>query len=68
MRGHEIYYTADKTWLYVNNNRPIDKERPCQRFGRKPTKEGYDVCLGYIRGVTSTCCGHGIIDPFFVKS
>lgn len=25
-----------------------------------PTKEGYDACIGYVEGVKSACCGHGI--------
>lgn len=30
-----------------------------------PTKEGYDACLGYIKGAKSACCGHGIEEPYF---
>lgn len=35
--------------------------------GRMPIKEGYDACLGYIDGVKSACCGHGVGKPFLMK-
>ena len=24
------------------------------------TEEGYDACIGEIKGVTHACCGHGV--------
>jgi hypothetical protein len=29
-----------------------------------PTSEGYDACLGFIPGVESACCGHGVEEPY----
>ena len=44
----------------------MSNERPCIRGGKKPTKEGYDVCLGYIPNVTSACFGHGKEKPIMI--
>ena len=63
-RGWEIYWNG-KEWRYIDNDELIDDERPCKRCGHKPTKEGYDACLGYIEGVTSACCGHGV-EPLYI--
>jgi hypothetical protein len=60
-RGHKIYL-KDGFWYYCDNNKILDAERSCKRCGRKPTKEGYDACLGYIEGVESACCGHGVTE------
>jgi len=57
-RGHKIIYNDD--WVYADNKQSISIERPCIRCGKMPTKEGYDACLGYIKGIKSACCGHGI--------
>jgi len=60
-RGHMIEFNhATKKWVYQDNGEPIQFERPCRKCGRYPTEEGYDACLGYIPGVDSACCGHGI--------
>jgi len=32
----------------------------CCHCGQPPTAEGYDACLGHIRGAIAACCGHGI--------
>jgi len=58
-RGHKTYYNGSE-WLYCDNNKPEDEMRPCARCGKSPTPEGYDACLGYIEGVKSACCGHGV--------
>jgi len=66
-RGHPIVYRKDQ-WVYLDTGVSIlEEERPCLRCGKKPTQEGYDACLGYIPGVTSACCGHGVEAPYFVK-
>ncbi|MDD5016523.1 MAG: hypothetical protein PHO15_00310 [Eubacteriales bacterium] len=68
MRGHAIYF--DETagvWKYSDTGAQADDSRPCKRCGRYPTKEGYDACLGYIEGVTSACCGHGVHGRIEVK-
>lgn len=67
-RGHQIEYNGIE-WIYSDNKKPIDAEpRPCKKCNRLPTPEGYDACLGYIEGVTSACCGHGIKEPYQVKA
>ena len=58
-RGHKIVYLNGK-WVYADNLESADKERPCVRCGKFPTKEGHDACLGKLKGVKSACCGHGI--------
>lgn len=65
-RGHRIYYDGEE-WRYCDNSKTIkEEERPCARCNRKPTKEGYDACLGHIEGATSACCGHGAVKPYVV--
>lgn len=62
-RGHEIYFDEqNQVWRYCDNNEAIREDRECKRCGRKPTKEGYDACKGYIEGAKSVCCGHGVTD------
>ncbi|MEA4813872.1 MAG: hypothetical protein VB112_03050 [Oscillospiraceae bacterium] len=66
-RGHPIIYLNGE-WVYSDNLVPIkNEERPCVRCGRMPTPEGYDACLGYIPGVTSACCGHGVEPGYLIK-
>lgn len=57
-RGHKIIY-KNNIWVYADTEEDIEKERPCIKCGKMPTKEGYDACLGYIKNATSVCCGHG---------
>ena len=57
-RGHEITYVNGQ-WIYSDNLKPLEDHRPCKHCGRKPTPEGYDACMGHIKGATSVCCGHG---------
>ncbi len=66
-RGHEIYLDPDNIWRYRDNNDVCEFKRPCKRCGRGATEEGYDACLGYIEGVKSACCGHGVIKTFNIK-
>ena len=65
-RGHQIYYDSKTfTWRYADNDEAIENnERPCKRCGHLPTQEGYDYCLGHIKGAKSACCGHGIKEGF----
>lgn len=59
-RGNEIYYDYDTgNWRYSDNNEIVNDNRPCKKCGCKPTKEGYDACLGHIDGALHACCGHG---------
>jgi len=61
--GTEMYYdwSIKKYRLESNDeiiNGDIDK-LPCAKCGQVPTLEGYDACLGHLRGVLFACCGHG---------
>jgi len=64
-RGHLITYWKGK-WVYADDKTPANKERPCKFCGEMPTKKGYDPCLGYIPGVKSACCGHGVDEGFIM--
>ena len=64
-RGHKIYFDGT-VWRYKDNNDIADHDRPCARCGKMPTPEGYDACLGYIEGVSSACCGHGVEEPIMI--
>jgi hypothetical protein len=66
-RGHKIYYDGIK-WRFVDNNEIDNSVRECRRCGRKPTKDGYDACIGHIKNVTSACCGHGVEEKYIIKN
>ena len=63
-RGNLIIYKND-AWVYEDGT-PADIDRPCKKCGKMPTKEGYDACLGYVEGVSSACCGHGVEEPYVI--
>ena len=76
IRGHEIYCdyiiseqgNSSGPWKYSDNDSVIDgDERPCKRCGEFPTSEGHDACMGYIEGMKSVCCGHGVSEPIMMK-
>lgn len=62
LRGHEAHFNG-KDWFYLDNSEPVT-DRPCIRCGKTPTPEGHDACLGYIKGATAACCGHGIEESY----
>jgi hypothetical protein len=62
-RGHPIHFDDDQ-WRYTDNDSPASSERPCASCGAMPTPDGFDACLGYVQGVSSACCGHGVEEPF----
>lgn len=64
-RGWEIYFDG-KDWRYSDNGKLYDDSRPCKRCGSIPTEEGYDACLGFIEGIKSACCGHGVEQPYTI--
>ena len=66
LRGWGTYYDGTN-WRYIDNNKIADDSRPCKKCGQYPTKDGYDACLGYIDGVKSACCGHGMENYYEVK-
>jgi hypothetical protein len=55
-------------WRWAHNGRFLrigacSADPPCRLCGRPPTSEGYDACLGELRGAVSACCGHGVTEP-----
>ena len=58
-RGWPTVY-KNRKWVYEDTGEPISENRPCKKCGKRPSREGYDACLGYIQGVVSACCGHGV--------
>ena len=65
-KGNLIFYRNDQ-WGYEDGT-PLDtQERPCAKCGKSSTPEGYDHCLGYIPGVVSACCGHGVEEGYILK-
>ena len=64
-RGHAIYFDGN-VWRFEDNDDTANYDRPCARCGKIPTPEGYDACLGYIDGVSSACCGHGVEEPIMI--
>lgn len=61
IRGHSVEF-IDGKWVYSDTKRTIKKERPCIRCGKMPTIDGYDSCIGFIEGILSACCGHGVTE------
>lgn len=67
IRGNIIYYINNK-WYYEDGiNIEDDPNRPCIRCGKPPTKEGYGACLGFVPGLKSACCGHGVTNPIRIR-
>lgn len=64
-RGNPVFWD-DGEWRYLSNADIADPQVNCAHCGRPPTPEGYDACLGYIPGVLSACCGHGVEEPYMV--
>lgn len=64
-RGHEIIYQNNE-WFYSDTMQSFDDSRSCKRCGKYPVN-GHDACLGEIEGITSACCGHGVIEPFQLR-
>lgn len=64
-RGHKIIYENNQ-WVYLDTREPVDNKRPCLKCGKIPTVEGYDACLGFIPGIKSACCGHGVSEKIMI--
>lgn len=66
-RGHKVLVKEDYSKeIYADTGKPFDDSRPCARCGQKPTKEGYDACLGHIENAENACCGHGVENGYIV--
>ena len=68
-RGWETLYNWElEAWCWKDTGLPVEgNPRPCKRCGEYPTPEGYDACLGYIEGVKSACCGHGVSKKIMMR-
>ncbi len=58
-RGHKLIYL--NKWFYADTLESYNDNRACAKCGKHPVN-GHDACLGYIKGVSSACCGHGITE------
>lgn len=65
-RGHRVQWNGE-AWVYSDTGEIDDHKRPCVQCHQPPTVEGYDACLGYLPGVGSACCGHGVEDGYIVR-
>lgn len=63
-RGHRIVFDG-AIWRY-EDGAPTDHERPCPQCGHTAERDGPDPCLGWIDGLRSACCGHGVHGPYQV--
>jgi len=52
--------------VYEDTGDVVDHKRACIRCNKLPTVEGYDACLGHIKGAKSVCCGHGVMKPILI--
>ena len=78
-RGHAAYYEPlTGFWRYCDTGEVVagaetaklnsreNMTRACPFCDRKPTPEGYDACIGFLPGVYSACCGHGVTPSYVV--
>jgi hypothetical protein len=66
-RGHEIIFKNNE-WVYADTLKSIKKERPCKKCGERPTKEGFDACIGNLgKDIISACCGHGVEKSYVLR-
>ena len=67
-RGHNIQYLKGE-WVYVDTKQPVseNKDRACGHCGKENTPEGYDGCMGELKGVQNACCGHGQEEQAYVQ-
>lgn len=63
--GNPAVVLTDGSFAYANDPAPFGS-KSCPRCGRMPTPEGHDACLGWIPGVRSACCGHGVEETYYV--
>jgi hypothetical protein len=67
-RGHRVSYIAP-SWCYSDGVPMGSVERPCVECGKVAASfDAPDPCLGYLTGVRSACCGHGVTDSYVLRS
>ena len=62
--GH-LVIAADQTDepdRYADTNEPVEvpSTRACPKCGQLQNTDGCDPCIGFLPGVRSACCGHGV--------
>lgn len=65
-RGHPITWDGD-VWRHLDGI-PASRERPCVSCGVLADPGAPDPCIGFLDGVTSACCGHGVTEGYVVPS
>lgn len=55
-----IKYYCGFNWNLSKEQEKITQDN-CFKF---PHWQGYDNCLGYIKGVIAACCGHGVEEGY----
>ena len=64
-RGHPVTFDPDsKVWKWADTGEAASAERPCVKCNLTAEPGGPDPCLGWLPGVTSACCGHGVADGY----
>ena len=68
-RGHNIGFNENKEWIFNDTKQLVgeNKNRPCGACGKPNTKEGYDGCLGELKGLMNACCGHGVVRSAYIQ-
>jgi hypothetical protein len=61
-QGHPIHASPEGYRYDDTNELMVGNPRPCVQCQEMPTP--FDACLGYIPGVVSACCGHGVKDGY----
>lgn len=58
LHGHNIELRNGE-WFYIDTGETCSVKRNCGFCGKNDTPEGYDGCIGEIKGAMNACCGHG---------
>lgn len=69
-RGYDIEVNEYQEWVFSDTQKPISEDkniRPCKHCNQIDTKEGYDGCLGHLKGVMNACCGHGVDSDAYIQ-
>lgn len=59
VKGHTVYSDDFGDAVYEDGS-VFDDTRPCAKCGIAAGPDDVDPCLGWLDGVDSACCGHGV--------
>lgn len=68
-RGHEIELVGSG-FVYSDTKEKVSEtwgQRECGYCGLHNTPEGYDGCIGEVKGAINACCGHGSKEEAYVQ-